>query len=174
MKPEALRSLVPPTLLRHLETKLANLAEAERQTRIDECLKYLFLASLRSQAGLKSYIPVTQDIDEVWHQCILQTKAYASLCKALPGEIFIHHQSTHDGLDGYMKVQGAEALIEEQLWWLEHYCLYFGGFTELGSRHWNIVTFLEEALSLTLQDINRIGGGGYVEATPAAFSGRAT
>lgn len=44
-----------------------------------------------------SVVP-TEDIDEVWHQCILHTGFYAKLCNGLFGKFIHHHPS--DGQDG--------------------------------------------------------------------------
>lgn len=48
-----------------------------------------------------SVVP-TEDIDEVWHQCILHTKFYEELCAKLFGHFIHHHPS--DGSDKDMAV----------------------------------------------------------------------
>jgi hypothetical protein len=56
---------------------------------IVECLKYLYISSVYGGG----FIPVSLEIDEVWHKMILQTRYCAKLCEDLPGRRFIHHET---------------------------------------------------------------------------------
>jgi len=166
MKTRTPRDVASASLLDHLYAKLSYLPKVEQDNRIDECMKYLILASIKGKNGF--YIPVDMDIDEVWHECILQTREYDALCKSLPGKSFIHHASANGGYGSYIESVGNEEAITEQLWWLENYCRYFGGFTEIGAGHWSIVKFLRDELGLSLEEINRIGHGEQIQGAVAA------
>src|SRR4051795_6953590 len=72
----------------YLRKKLVALPVAEFSRRVDEALKFLHMSS-----ELRGSIPVTSDIDDVWHLWILETREYAKLCAAIPGTTFIDHCS---------------------------------------------------------------------------------
>jgi hypothetical protein len=161
---KSVRDLAPTSLLSHLHKKLSHLSRAEQDVRIDECVKFLFLASARLKEGEVSYIAVNQDIDEVWHECILQTRMYESLCMALPGKRFIHHSSSAEGYRGHVRDIGASKAADEHVWWLKNYYLHFGEHTKESAKYWNVVAFLMETLQLSLEEINRISRGETVQA----------
>jgi hypothetical protein len=58
------------------------------RSKVTELLKFLLL--LHHAEG---DIPVSQEVDEVWHLWIMQTKQYQELCEKLPSQKFIHHCS---------------------------------------------------------------------------------
>ncbi|VVE38942.1 hypothetical protein PHO31112_04042 [Pandoraea horticolens] len=165
---KAVRDIAPASLLSHLHKKLSHLTRVEQDIRIDECLKFLFLASVRLKGGEGAYIAVNQDIDEVWHECILQTREYESLCMALPGKQFIHHSSSEEGYRGYVRDTGASKAADEHVWWLENYYLHFGEHTRKSSEHWISVIFLMKTLQLSLVEINRIARGETIQK-PVAY-----
>src|SRR5258708_1342495 len=77
---ERLRAAFRPVpMAQYFGRKLPHLAPDELEARIEETLKFLMLASQCTGS-----IPVTGDIDEIWHYWILQTQQYDALCAALP------------------------------------------------------------------------------------------
>lgn len=162
------RGLAPAPLMTHLGRKLAHLPEIERDTRIDECLKFLFLASLRSKTHKDTYAVVSQSIDDVWHECILQTREYALLCERLPAQRFLHHSSSPDGYDGHVLAHGVDAAADEHVWWLKNYHDHFGEQTAASAAHWGGVTFLMNTFDLSIDEINRIASGEIVQKSVAA------
>src|SRR5690348_4424920 len=83
-------SFLSPPMLHYLERKFPQLPKAELHARIEETLKFLAIANYCSGA-----IPVSRDIDDMWHYWILETQEYEALCLSLPGGRFIHHTSNH-------------------------------------------------------------------------------
>ncbi|MEV4739647.1 hypothetical protein [Streptomyces sp. NPDC049555] len=128
---------------------------AERQ--VLECLRYLYLVSRHRERLGGLFLPVEQEIDEIWHYLILQTREYRELCeKRLPGRFLIHHRSvayeTHTGTgDG-----DREQAIEEALRWIPLYCAEFGPFDEGALPHWTVVRFLHERMDMTLAQISAL------------------
>ncbi len=65
----------------------------ERQ--VTECLRYLYLVSRHHDQLGGLFLPVEQDIDEIWHYLILQTREYRALCEErLPGAL-LHPPPQH-------------------------------------------------------------------------------
>lgn len=119
---------------------------------VTECLRYLYLVSRhRDQLG-GLFLPVEQDIDEIWHYLILQTREYRALCEErLPGRFFIEHRSI--AYEDYQQEPGREQALEEALRWIPLYCQEFGPFDEGALPHWTIVRFLHQQMGLSLPDI---------------------
>ncbi|ARZ66280.1 hypothetical protein M1P56_20260 [Streptomyces sp. HU2014] len=125
----------------------------ERQ--VTECLRYLYLISRHREELSGLFLPVEQEIDEIWHYLILQTREYRELCEErLPGGFFIHHRSI--GYEDYQQEPGREQAIEEALRWIPLYCGAFGPFDEGALPHWTIVRFLHERMSMSLEEISAL------------------
>lgn len=122
----------------------------ERQ--VVECLRYLYLVSRHRDRLSGLFLPVEQDIDEIWHYLILQTREYRTLCEErLPGGFFIEHRSI--AYENYQQEPGREQALEEALRWIPLYCQEFGPFDEGALPHWTIVRFLHAQMGLSLTDI---------------------
>ncbi|MFJ2822284.1 hypothetical protein ACIO7M_14340 [Streptomyces toxytricini] len=156
--PEALRALLGPVLheeaVRYAEARTGEgRAHAERQ--VLECMRYLHLVSSHPDRLGGLFLPVEQDIDEIWHYLILQTREYRALCEErLPGRFFIHHRSI--GYQDYQAEPGRERAAEEALRWIPLYCAEFGPLDEGVLPHWTIVRFLHENLGLPLAEISAL------------------
>lgn len=88
--------------------------------RVRECLRYLYLVSRHPDRLGGLFLPVEQDVDEIWHYLILQTREYRDLCEQrLPGGHFIHHRSI--SYDAYQEAPGRETAAEEALRWIPLY-----------------------------------------------------
>ena len=73
---------------RYFYNKIPTVDHDVIEIQIIELLKYLILA-----AYTKVDIPFNQEIDEVWHLWIMQTRQYQELMDKLPTKKFIHHSS---------------------------------------------------------------------------------
>ena len=86
---DALRSaFLSPQMTYYFHKKLTPLPPAEVDLRVEEVLKFLNLAVYSPGA-----IPVSKEIDDVWHYWVLETAEYERLCSKLPGGRFLHHSS---------------------------------------------------------------------------------
>ena len=133
------------------EQKKTSRSEAEQQ--VTECLKFLYLTSAYPDELGGLFIPVEQDIDDVWHYLILQTREYRNFCEEkLPGHFFIEHRGM--SYAKYGEEPERETMIEEALRWLPLYTKTFGDFDEKSAPHWTMVRFLREHLGMTLKEIN--------------------
>jgi hypothetical protein len=152
---DALRELLGEALHTEVIDHFAARGEAPREfvaRQVTECLRYLFLVSRYRDRLRGLFLPVEQDIDEIWHYLILQTREYRELCEQrLPGRYFIEHRSI--AYEDYRREPGREQVLEEALRWIPLYCAEFGPFDEGALPHWTIVRFLHEQLDMPLADI---------------------
>ncbi|MEU6122534.1 hypothetical protein [Streptomyces sp. NPDC047123] len=126
---------------------------------VRECLRYLYLVSRHPDRLGGLFLPVEQDIDEIWHYLILQTREYRELCEQrLPGGHFIHHRSV--SYDAYQQEPGRETAAEEALRWLPLYTAAFGPYDEDALPHWTVVRFLHDQLDLSLAQIASLAADG--------------
>ncbi|OWQ93816.1 hypothetical protein CDN99_05110 [Roseateles aquatilis] len=116
--------------------KLAGVEAHERLARIEETLKFLFIAS-----ECTGSIPVTKEIDEVWHLWILQTREYMALCGRLPSAAYIHH-SSNDYLRWSDPFVGESQPLREDVRMLALYVRNFGPFREDRVRYWLLPSHL--------------------------------
>ncbi|MEI5101895.1 hypothetical protein RB200_29495 [Streptomyces sp. PmtG] len=125
----------------------------ERQ--VTECLRYLYLVSRHPERLSGLFLPVEQEIDEIWHYLILQTREYRALCEQrLPGGFFVEHRSI--AYEEYQREPGREQAIDEALRWIPLYVREFGPFDDGALPHWTIVRFLHEQLDMSLREISTL------------------
>ncbi|MBP2586211.1 hypothetical protein J3A78_006689 [Streptomyces sp. PvR006] len=145
-------------IVRHFTNRTPDAPVEFVERQITECLRYLYLVSRHREQLSGLFLPVEQDIDEIWHYLILQTREYRTLCEErLPGRFFIHHRSI--AYEDYQEEPGRERALEEALRWIPLYCREFGPFDEGALPHWTIVRFLHEEMGLSLAaiaDLNQV------------------
>ncbi len=152
LKAESLRNLLRPEIFLLYYDQFKEIERSLLDNQIDECLKYLYLASTY-EIFQGSFIPVGKEIDEIWHYLIIQTMDYGDFCKNLPGGKFIHHQSIH--FTEFQKPRSREVVMETFLKWIAYYRHVFGPFTEESARCWVMVKFLTECFGYSLNRVNQ-------------------
>lgn len=154
-------------VVRHFTAKPHAPSEAVVRHQVRECLRYLYLVSRHPDRLGGLFLPVEQDIDEIWHYLILQTREYRELCEQrLPGGHFIHHRSI--SYDAYQKAPGREAAAEQALRWIPLYTAAFGSFDADALPHWTIVRFLHHELGLSLEEMAALADDAHTPDGPAA------
>jgi hypothetical protein len=142
-------TFLTPQMKCYFEKKLPALSPAELGIRIEETLKFLDIATY-----CVGGIPVSKEIDEIWHLWILETQEYGRLCQALQGRKFIHHSS-----NVYMNCNGdAVQPIEDELGHqaalLGTYVLNYGPFQADRVRYWTLAADLVDNLGWSLEQLN--------------------
>ncbi|WP_152442572.1 hypothetical protein [Nocardiopsis kunsanensis] len=143
---------LPKEIKEHLEGRFAERKGDVLSVQIEECMRFLYLAS---KNGGSKFMPLTQESDDVWHELILQTVFYAELCDRLPGNKFLHHTSL--AFKDYAGEIGVEKSIGELLSWIPDYVQTFGRFTEESARCWSFCLYLMNEMGLDLESINTAG-----------------
>ncbi|MFF6834390.1 hypothetical protein ACFY84_21325 [Streptomyces sp. NPDC012438] len=145
-------------VVRHFTAEPDAPSAAVVRHRVRECLRYLYLVSRHPDRLGGLFLPVEQEIDEIWHYLILQTHEYRDLCeRRLPGGHFVHHRSI--SYDAYQEAPGRETAAEEALRWIPLYTAAFGPFDADALPHWTIVRFLHDELHMSLAEIAGLAGG---------------
>lgn len=150
---EYLLTFVEPHLHSHILRKFtkSGVPSTEVDARFFEMLKFLYLtSSYQSLRG--TFIPVTQLIDDIWHEAILQTRSYDKLCKKLPGGEFIHHESMI--YDHYMTRKPKSQQIKEILLWAELYVENFGDFRPERIQYWFFLKTVLKVADIDLTTLN--------------------
>jgi hypothetical protein len=134
-----------------LTEKLPDRTPAELDLQIEECLRFLTIASELPE----SFFPLTKEVDDVWHELISETREYQRLCTQLPGRRFLHHSAVT--LAEYAEQRDRKTVVTQLLAWIPSYVSRFGDFTEERAEHWMICNFLRGELGLSLDQINQLG-----------------
>ena len=142
-------SFLTPAMVHYFECKLAPLPKAEVEARVEELLKYLNLAT-HSPGG----IPFTDEIDDVWHLWIMQTKQYSQLCMKLQGGRFIHHSSNdyEEYADKDLKSRPID--LQRAVAFLRAYVVNYGPFGADRVRYWTVAARVMEHLGWTVDRLN--------------------
>ena len=128
--------------------KFPDVAPSELRSRICEALKFLFISP-----ECHGSIPVTKDIDEIWHAWILQTQEYMELCTQLPAGHYIHHCS-NDYLAASGDAEGAPDDLANAVRMLALYVHHFGPFDPARTRYWRHASHLVERCGWSVDDLN--------------------
>lgn len=147
---------IPSEMYTHLLSKGADCGQdLERQ--IEEFLKFALLLSY-APPDQPWFVPISEEIDEIWHAYILQTREYERFCRALPGQRgFLHHHSIPYAT--YRASRTEADLQAEHAWWLAAYVSTFGPFTAPVVLYWMVVDYLIASHGWTVDDVNRFAFG---------------
>lgn len=133
----------------YFEKKLPDVPPEDVDIRIEETLKFLNIATY-----CRGNIPVSKEIDDIWHLWILETREYAKLCSALQGRQFVHHSSNvyaacDDG-DGAVSQND----LDDEVAMLANYVLNYGPFEEERIKYWPFAEHLVNNCGLTIDQLN--------------------
>ena len=133
----------------YFERKLPDVSSVEVGVRIEETLKFLNIATY-----CHGNIPVSQEIDDIWHLWILETREYDKLCALLQDGTFIHHSS-----NVYAECDGGGAQVpandlEQDVAALGNYVLNYGPFEAERIRYWLLAAHLVDNCDLTVLQLN--------------------
>jgi len=146
---QKLLSYLDPEVLSLTRKHFTDRSECEIQ--ILECLKFLYLMS--SQPTLiHGFLPVNQEIDDIWHYFIIQTREYDLFCKKLPGGFFFNHKSIHFNV--YTKTRVRESIVRDFIKWIKPYRNCFDDFKEETVPYWIAPKFICKSLEITTEELN--------------------
>lgn len=122
------------------------------ERRFQECLKFLYISSI-IKGGCD--VPISSEVDDVWHFMIMQTWQYKELCSKLPGKKFIHHNSNDYPRDE--EKERTQTDMERFLTYVPLYVKYFGPFTSHVEQDWPCLGMIKNATDWGLDQINDFG-----------------
>ena len=130
-----------PQMRFYFERKLNPLPSADVFARIEELLKYLNMA-----VHCNGDIPVSNEIDDVWHLWILQTEEYEQLCTKLSGGLFLHHSSNDYALFTDPGAKDRKIDRSTGIAILASYVMNYGPFEAGRLKYWPLAARLAESL----------------------------
>ena len=149
MSNQTLRArLLTEPMLQYFTRKLSHLAPQLVLVQVEEALKFLMLADECTGA-----IPVSKEIDEIWHYWILQTQEYMELCELLPTGNYIHHSSNDYGVY-FDSTINERANLELDIKMLALYVKNFGPFERNRIQYWLLAKHLVNKCGWSLQELN--------------------
>ncbi|WP_228059228.1 hypothetical protein [Nostoc sp. LEGE 06077] len=137
-------------MLRHFQRKILGVEQEALKIRIEEFLKFIILSTEIKGCP----IPVSQEIDEVWHQWILETQEYHTLCQQLPSQRYIHHSSLPNNTTFPASHEEMENQIILDFSWIASYVANFGKFTEEAVVYWTTAFSLMQKMGWSLEYLN--------------------
>ncbi|MBV9250026.1 MAG: hypothetical protein JO227_12380 [Acetobacteraceae bacterium] len=147
---EQLRAaLLPPAMKHYFDAKLAPLPADEIDRRIEEALKYLNMS-----IHCPGEIPVSREIDELWHYWILETREYQQLCAKLPGSGFVHHSSADYAAYFDQDAQAQKLDVRRGVSILSSYVLNYGPFEPDRVRYWPLASRLMDKMGWDVDQLN--------------------
>ncbi len=138
----------PEAMLAYFRRKLPDVADTDRAIRIEEALKFLVMAH-----ECTGSIPVTTDIDDIWHLWILQTAQYAELCRQLPSGEFLDH-SSNDYLESFDPGVRERDQLDEDVRMVALYVRNFGPFQPDRVPYWRLAAHLVGRLGWSVDELN--------------------
>jgi hypothetical protein len=143
-------AFLSPQMKSYFEKRLSSVSHAEVLERIEEALKFLNIA-----VYCHGNIPVSKEIDEVWHYWILETKEYRKLCSALHGRKFLHH-SSNDYLEYFDKeIHSRGNDLTGDVAMLCSYVLNYGPFKSSRVKYWLLAAHLVDKCGWSVRKLNR-------------------
>lgn len=150
---QELFELVDPKVRDHIISKFKHYQIDDLLACFSELLKFLYLTSKYPNLS-RNFIPVTQEVDELWHALILQTLSYETMCSRFPGKRMLHHESMNfiDYKSGIPKGD----LVNEVLRWIVLYVRNFGELREDRLQYWFFINLVKKTLNISLSELNHI------------------
>lgn len=138
-----------PQMKYYFDKKLSPLPSDEIDSRIEEALKYLNMV-----IHCNGDIPVSREVDEVWHYWILETAEYEKLCAKLHGGMFLHHSSNDYAEYADEDAKNRRIDLHLGISILSSYVLNYGPFAEDRVQYWPLAVRLMERFDWTLSELN--------------------
>lgn len=142
-------AFLTPAMKHYFERKLADVPPGEVAARVEELLKFLNMTT-----HSHGPIPVSEEIDDVWHLWVLQTKDYARLCRTLQGGKFIHHSSNEYEEYADKEVKTRPVDLHRTVSMLRAYVVNYGPFEADRVKHWPVAARVMEKLGWTVDRLN--------------------
>ena len=143
-------AFLSPQMSFYFERKLVPLESKEITIRIEETLKYLNM-----NVHCSGDIPVSKEIDDVWHYWILETAEYDHLCRKLDGGAFRHHSSADYTAHEKSGPRDSRADFRRGVSILASYVINYGPFEQERVKYWPLAQSLMERLQWNVIQLNQ-------------------
>lgn len=142
------KKFLDQSIIEYFQKKIPNSLNEDIVIRAVELIKFFLLSEY-----FKGDVPFSEELDEMWHLWILQTKEYANLMKALPHKKFIHH-SSHEYIEKNKENLSSKDKINTQFSYLVSYVLNFGPFKQEEILFYPYAMALLKERNMNLEEFN--------------------
>jgi hypothetical protein len=139
-----------PEMWHYFRRKLPGIPPREVKARVEECLKFLNMATY-----CRGNIPVSQEIDDIWHYWILETMEYQRLCQGLTGRRFIHHRSNDYQESRDNRIRSRKNPLEWEVAMLSAYVTNYGPFKPDRVKYWRLADYLVTKRGWSVEQLNK-------------------
>ncbi|OJW54597.1 MAG: hypothetical protein BGO67_02740 [Alphaproteobacteria bacterium 41-28] len=148
-KTDILNLYLTPEMEDYFQRNLLGQPVEQIRIKLKELLKFLLLLPYS-----KGIIAISNEIDDLWHLWILQTRQYKKLMDKLPTKKFIHHSAT-EYIEKCEKILALDKKkeVNRQISFLVSYINNFGPFTESTVKYWPMALQIFDQLG---NDINKL------------------
>lgn len=146
---DLLHTYLTPQMKNYFFRKLPTESEEHVLLKIVETLKYLSIC--HHSAG---DVPISKELDDIWHLWILQTKQYQELTENLPSKTFLHH-SSNDYIEENSPATTEEEHLQRQISFLASYIANFGEFTENILHFWPVTLHIMHTFNQNLDEFHQ-------------------
>lgn len=129
-----------------LEVRLEHWTISER---FFACREYERFFILALHFRKKLWLPVSKEIDQIWHYCILSTRDYFDTCSRLGFE-YLHHEPRIASTFSIPLEENSRHGLE----WMLSYTRNFGKYEDEAVRYWPVAGNLCSKAGWTLADLN--------------------
>ncbi len=147
---ELVNEFLSPRQVSLLRKVIKGVSDQELNLRMAEMVKFLILASM--DEGSSTFIPCTNEIDDLWHACILETREYREMCDRLPGKRFVEHK--HLPFEEFVEEMSTEEMLRSDLEWAASYVANFGPFSAEALPLWIFPQLLMKRMDWSLPELN--------------------
>lgn len=140
---------MPDPMLRYFRKKIPKDDDTLLKLKLCEFLKFFLLCDLT-----EGPIPVSQEIDDIWHFWILQTKQYQELVEKLPEKRFFHHSSNDYVQEIEAPNRNDPKELQRQVSFLASVVRNFEPFREETVVFWPMALQLLELLNVDVDGLN--------------------
>lgn len=147
---ELVNQFLSPRQVSLLRKVIKGVSGQELNIRMAEMVKFLILASM--DEGSSTFIPCTNEIDDLWHACILETREYREMCDRLPGKRFVEHK--HLPFEEFVEERSTEEMLRSDLEWAASYVANFGPFSAEALPLWIFPQLLMKRMDWSLSQLN--------------------
>lgn len=129
-----------------LDVRLEHWTDSDRLIAVREYERFFALAvNFKKTLDL----PVSKEIDQIWHYCILSTQEYFDTCRRF-GTDYLHHEPRI----GSSVTLPPEQKAKHDLEWILSYVQNFGKFDAEAIRCWPVINRMCSKSGWTLADFN--------------------
>ena len=143
-----IKAVLPQDTIEIIRSKFGNWPEDKFILVLSETLKMISICIWTERA----FLPCNGDVDQMWHELILETRTYRMLCEAIRPGKFLDH--TGISFSEYQRLLSPKEIESIQLSILASYFASFGDFTPETLPYWIFAKEISERMEWSIVQFN--------------------